>query len=114
MSNESPPITEEYRRAHPLPAKISGWEALHLTFRHAKLPDLPIVHDPHIWSILQNRTYEKSVSPSGHSVKTLAWMGDAVLYLASTKACLRAGVNSGNHKQLQVSFPKPKVNHRCR
>jgi len=91
------------RRAHPLPPKIPGWEPLHLTFRHAKLPDLPVVHDQHVWNILQCQNYEKSHKPSGHSIKTLAWMGDAVLYLASTKACLRAGVNSGDHKQLQVS-----------
>jgi hypothetical protein len=96
---------EERRRAYPLPAKIPGWEPLHLTFRHAKLPELPVIHDPHIWSVLRNSNYERSSGPSGHSIKTLAWMGDAVLYLASTKACLRAGLNSGNHKRLQVSLP---------
>lgn len=103
MSTSTPTNPKGHRKAHPLPAKIRGWEPLHLTFRHAKLPDLPVIHDTHIWSLLQSKNYEKSCEPSGHSIKTLAWMGDAVLYLASTKACLKAGLHSGNHKRLQVS-----------
>jgi hypothetical protein len=94
-------------KAYPLPAKILSWEPLHLAFRHAKLPNLPKIHDPHIWSVLHNANYERSSKPSGHSIKTLAWCGDAVLLLASTKACLKAGLNSGNHRQLQVSLSRP-------
>jgi hypothetical protein len=103
MSTSTPTSPKGHRKAHPLPAKIRGWGPLHLTFRHAKLPDLPVIHDAHISSLLKSKNYEKSCEPSGHSIKTLAWMGDAVLYLASTKACLKAGLNSGNHKRLQVS-----------
>jgi hypothetical protein len=90
-------------KAHPLPPKIHGWEALHLVFRYANLPNLPIIHDKHIRSVLRNKNYEKPTGPSGHSVQTLAWCGDAVLYLASTKACLKAGLKSQRCKQLGVS-----------
>lgn len=107
MTDSTSPGPDGERKAHPLPAKIPSWEPLHLAFRHAKLPHLPRIHDSHIWSVLRNHSYEKSSKPSGHSIKTLAWCGDAVLLLASTKACLKAGLNSGNHRQLQVSLPHP-------
>jgi hypothetical protein len=101
------------RKAYLLPAKIPSWEPLHLAFRHANLPNLPKIHDPHIWAVLQNASYEKSSKPSGHSIKTLAWCGDAVLLLSSTKACLKAGLLSGNHRVLQVSLfcPSSMVSH---
>lgn len=97
------PATDSARKAHPLPAKIASWEPLHLTFRHTKLPDLPVIHHPEIWSVLQSKRYEQPIGSLGHSIQTLAWMGDAVLYLASTKACLKAGLKGQKCKQLGVS-----------
>jgi hypothetical protein len=53
MTRSASPASDTARKAHPLPAKIVGWEPLHLTFRHTKLPDLPIIHHPEIWAVLR-------------------------------------------------------------
>lgn len=76
------------RAAHPLPSKHGGWDPLHLTFRPGKLPKLPVIHSPDILFVLSCTDYARAVKPSKHSIKTLAWMGDAVLQLAATKATL--------------------------
>lgn len=80
------------RGGHPLPSKRARWGPLHLTFRPGKLPKLPVIHSPDILLVLSCPDYSRAVKPSKHSIKTLAWMGDAVLQLAATKATL---LNSG-------------------
>jgi hypothetical protein len=99
----SPPV----HNAQPLPRKMIGWEPLHLTFRHTALPDLPTIHNPTIAAAIRGKIYEASAGPSGHSVKSLAWMGDAVLYLASTKACLKAGLQGGKSRSQQLGVNPP-------
>lgn len=89
--------------AYPLPKKKPGWEPLHLTFRHAALPRLPSIHSRAILAVMKCGAYEKPIPPSNHSIKTLAWMGDAVLYLAATKATLKAAVGGKNGQHLTVS-----------
>lgn len=91
------------REAYPLPDKRFGWEPLHLIFRVAKLPRLPEIHSPDILAVLSSRCYERGVAPSNHSIKTLAWMGDAVLLLASTKATLLAKFEDKTNRHLSVS-----------
>jgi hypothetical protein len=105
VDSYSPPVAPVHN-AQPLPRKMIDWQPLHLTFRHSALPALPTIHSPSIAAALRGRIYDVSAGSSGHSVKSLAWMGDAVLYLASTKACLKAGLEGGKSRcqQLGVSL----------
>jgi hypothetical protein len=106
-SRASPINMATLHPAHPLPAKIEHWDALHLTFRHFGLPHLPTIHNVAIRNVLSSAAYDRPIAPSRYSIKTLAWMGDGVLYLAATKACLKAGLSQPYQgcEDLGVSSP---------
>ena len=90
------------REAYALPSKPVGWQPLHLIFRAGKLPRLPEIHRPEILAVLKSTAYEKAVGPSKHSIKTLAWMGDAALHLAATKAVLLGPFEDKTNPHLSV------------
>lgn len=100
----SPPPTFS-REAYPLPTKPAGWKPLHLIFRTANLPRLPEIHRADMLAILSYPIYEKAAYPSKYSIKTLAWMGDAALLLAATKAVLLGPFEDKTNPHLGVGTP---------
>lgn len=113
-SNSRPTPSTFTRVALPLPEKRDKWGPLHLTFRPGKLPKLPIIHSSDILAVLSCPRYDIPSGPSKHSIKTLAWMGDAVLQLQATKATLLlAGFEEKTNRHLSVgstSYQAPVYN----